>query len=315
MPSERANYIGGRFTLELDDKKPVGFVTTIDGGHYKSDMIQSPIGGRPGQEGGDFYVQKYPGKPKHEDVTVTTGMAMSPQFWKWIESTVANKPQRRDGALVTYDFDNKERLRRTFSRALISEVTFPACDAASKNGQLLTVKFSPEKIDYAEGDKSTLKMDQGLNETAKVKKWIQSAFRFGVDKIGDEKAFNQAKIEAFTIKQNVIQNPNGKELLTRKEPGKVELPTLQVTVPESQGKAWFEWFDKTSSNGNHETSPAHLTYLSPNGDKELLRIEFRGVGLLSIDFDKLEAGREGVQRIKATLFIEGISIKPGEGTA
>jgi len=315
MTAERG-YIGGRFTLELDDKKPVGFVTSIDGGHFKSDMIQSPVGGRPGQQGGDFLIQRYPGKPKYDDITITAGMAMSPQFWSWVKATVDNKPERRDGALVTYDFNSKEKLRRTFKRALLAEIGFPACDAAAKSGQLLTVKISPEALEYAEGDNSALKMDQALNELQKQKRWTQSSFKFELGKVGGDAAMSQAKIEAFTIKQNVISNPVGSHLDARKEVGRLELPQLQVSFPESQGKKWFEWFKKTSMEGHHETTSGSLSYLAPNTNAVLLQVNFTGVGLLSLDFDKSEGSREGIARIKATLFVEGMSLEPnGKGTA
>ena len=309
-------YIGGRFTLELDDKKPVGFVTSIDGGHFKSDLVQSPVGGRSGQQGGDFLIQRYPGKPKYEDITITAGMAMSPQFWSWVKATIDNKPEYRNGALVTYDFNSKEKLRRTFTRALLSEIGFPACDAAAKSGQLLTVKISPEKLEYAEGDNSALKMDQALNELSKQKRWTQSSFKFELGKVGGDSAMSQAKIEAFTVKQNVIANPVGSEMETRKEVGRLELPQLQVSFPESQGKKWFDWFKQTSIEGNHETTAGSLSYLAPNSNEVLLQVNFSGVGLLSLDFDKSEGAREGIARIKATLFVEGMTLaNGGKGTA
>ena len=52
------------------------------------------------------------------------------------ESEIEGKPQRRNGALVGYDFDFHERSRRSFRDGLIAEIGFPALDAASKNSAI-----------------------------------------------------------------------------------------------------------------------------------------------------------------------------------
>lgn len=308
-------YSGGYFTLELDQKKPVGFVSSVDGGHFKSDAVKSPIGGRPGQSGGDFLQQQFAGKPKYDDITIVTSMAMSPAFWAWVKATLDNKPERRDGAIVAYDFALEERSRRTFKRALISEVQFPAADAKSKSGQNITVKIAPEKLEWTEGDKSKLKNDTGPDGPKKSKLWTQAFFRFKIDKIGDDASLRAAKIDAFTIKQGVINNPVGPELESRKEVGKLELPNIVCSFPEAFVKPWMEWYKSTVVEGKRETSNGYLSYQgTKNGDVELLRVEFSGLSLLSLDFEKSEALKDSLAMVKATLAVEGLSIKGGSGT-
>src|SRR5947208_8691553 len=107
-------YTGGRFSLEFDDKQSAGWLTSIDGGHFKSNAITSLVGA-------SNYITKYAGKPSYDDITISVGAAMSPAFWKWVKASLDNKPERRNGALVGYDFNNKERSRRTFYGAVISE--------------------------------------------------------------------------------------------------------------------------------------------------------------------------------------------------
>src|SRR5690242_8726516 len=103
-------FTGGQFALELDGN-PVGFLSSIDGGHFKSDEVKYQSGH--GKHLG--VVTKYPGKPKYEDITFTVGMANSPSFWDWVKATVDKKmPERRNGAIVVYDYKHRERQRRTF---------------------------------------------------------------------------------------------------------------------------------------------------------------------------------------------------------
>jgi phage tail-like protein len=317
MADDRKNapYAGGRFTLELDGKNPVGFVTSIDGGHFKSDVVTSMLGGRVGREGGDVMTGRFPGKPKYDDIGITVGAAMSPAFWKWVQATINNKPERRNGALVGYDFNKKERTRRTFSRALISEIQFPALDAAAKQGALLTIKIAPEKLEYKAGDGSSMGTpSQSQNEARKQKLWLSSNFRFELDRFKGDPSLRNAKVEAFTIKQNVIVNPVGSEREARKEPGRVELPQLIVTFPESAAAGWMKWYDETVVKGVPKECDGVITYLDSDLNGELMKIELTGVGLLSLEVEKYEASKESIARVKATLYVEGMKLSGGEGT-
>ena len=38
-------------------------------------------------------------------------MSTSPDFWKWVKSTIDDEPERRNGAIVIYDFKHRERQR------------------------------------------------------------------------------------------------------------------------------------------------------------------------------------------------------------
>jgi len=310
-----APYSGGRFVLELDQNKAVGYVTSIDGGHFKSDTVQSLVGGRPGQTGGDFLVGRYPGKPKFDDITITVGAAMSPAFWKWVEATVNNKPERRNGALVGYDFNSKERSRRTFSRALISEIGFPALDAATKASAIMTIKIAPENLEYKEGDNSALQHSQAQDEFKKQKLWLTSNFRFSLDKFKGDDALRTAKVEGFSIKQNVITNPMGNERYPRREVGRVELPQLQVSFSESALGRWMKWYEASVVKGNPEETNGVITYLASDNSTELMHLELGGVGLTSLEVDKYEAQKEGLARVKATLYVESMKLVSGKGTA
>ncbi len=306
--TRNAPYTGGRFVLELDDKKPVGFVTSIDGGHFKADPVPSLVGD-------SFTVTKVPGKPKYEDITVTVGMAMSPAFWKWVKASLDNAPERRNGALVGYDFNNKERSRRTFKNALISEIGFPALDGGSKNQGLLTIKLSPEGFEWKEGDGSALQNSQANNEITKQKMWLTSNFSVNLEKFKGDDSLRKAKVEAFTVKQNVIVNNVGPELESRKEIGRLELPQIQVSFAEANLKNWMEWYDKSVVKGVPTETTGSITYLASDMKLELMRIELDGVGLTSLEIEKYEAAKEGIARVKATLYVETIRLVSGKGTA
>ena len=309
MPAKRA-FTGGKFTLELDQRESVGFVNAIDGGHFKS------AGQLASMVGADNYVTKYSGKPQYDDITITVGTAMSPAFWKWVQASLDYKPQRRNGALVGYDFNLKERTRRSFYGALIAEIAFPALDASTKTGAALNIKITPERMDFKDGDGSDLKASQAQNQMAKQKMWLSSNFRFELDKFKGDATLRNCKIDSFTVKQNVITNPIGTEMDTRREVGRLELPNLVVTFPESGVKPWMDWFDKAVAKGNRadQLTTGFISYLAGDGDTELLRIDLGGISLLSLEIDKYEAGKESIANVKATLNVETMALKAGEGT-
>lgn len=309
MP-ENKPYTGGKFTLELDQRESAGFVNAIDGGHFKSaGTVASMVGA-------DNYVTKYTGKPSYDDITITVGMAMSPKFWGWVKASLDYKPERRNGALVGYDFNYKERSRRSFYGALISEIGFPALDASSKNNAALNIKITPERMEYKKGDGSSLSGGAAQDQMAKQKRWLTSNFRFELDKFKGDASLRNCKIEAFTVKQNVITNPVGTELDTRREVGRLELPSIVVTFPESDNEKWMRWFDDAVAKGNRadQYTTGFISYLGSDGQAELLRIELAGVSLVSLEIDKWEAHKESIANTKATLNVEQMTLKPGKGT-
>lgn len=309
MADLKKTYTGGRFAFEFDDKMSAGFVSGIDGAHFKADAVVY-------QQGSDFHVTKYAGRAKYDDITINVGAAMSPPFWKWVASSLDGKPQRRNGALVGYDFDFCERSRRSFFSGLIAEIGFPALDGASKNSAALTIKITPEHVEYKKGDGHKLSGSQAQDQMTKQKRWLTSNFRFSLDRFKGGDAMKSVKVEAFTVKQNVIDNPVGNEKYSRKEVGRLELPQIVVTFPESQMEEWMKWWDESVGQGNRKDqyTTGVITYYASDMSTELMRIELAGVSLLSVELDKYEAHKEAIATAKATLNIEGLVLKTGEGT-
>jgi len=309
MPDLKDSYTGGRFAFEFDDRNSAGFVSGIDGAHFKSDAITY-------QSGADFFVTKYAGRAKYDDITINVGAAMSPPFWKWVAASLEGKSSRRNGALVGYDFDFHERSRRSFYAGLIAEIGFPALDAASKNAATLAIKITPEHIEYKKGDGHKFSGGQAQDQMTKQKRWLTSNFRFSLDRFKGSDAMKSVKVEAFTVKQAIIDNPVGTEKYSRKEVGRLELPQIIVTFPESQMEKWMEWWDESVGKGDRKdkTTTGIITYYANDQKSELMHIELAGVSLVSVELDKYEAQKESIASAKATLVIEGLTLKTGEGT-
>ncbi len=305
MPADlKKAYTGGRFAFEFDDRQSSGFVVGIDGGQFKSDPVTYA-------RGSDFYVSKFAGRAKFDEITINVGAAMSPTFWKWVAASLAGRPERRNGAVVGYDFDFCERSRRSFFNGLISEIGFPALDAASKNAATLSIKIAPEWIEWKKGDGHKLQGGQAKDQMEKQKRWLTSNFRFTLDRFKGSDTLRNCKIEAFTVKQAIIDNPVGSEKLARKAVGRLELPQIVVSFPEAQVDQWMKWYDTAVREGDRKDqyTSGVITYLASDQRTELMRIELKGVSLVSVELDKYEAHKEGIALAKATLNVEELALQ------
>ena len=308
-PSKKQRaFFSGRFTLEIGERggKAVDLVNSVDGGHFKSEAIGEQVGA-------DGITTRYPGRQKFEDITLQVGTAMSPTFWDWIRNSLDNNYQRKNGAVVAYDFDGKERSRRTFYDALISEVGFPTLDAKAKDPAYLMVKIAPERMEWEAGSDGAT---APRSEPSKQKLWVPSNFRFRIDGFSTEMMKWVQKVDAFTLKQNIILNPIGRELYVRKEVGRVEYPNLTFYVPETYGKPWIEYWKTFVGKGEHTSKNEHtamIEYLSSDLTRVLMQIDFGGVGITGVTFDKHEAGTDSMRMYKIECYSESMKLRPGTG--
>jgi phage tail-like protein len=306
--------------LELEDSSAgqyMGTLQTIEGGTFKSEVLEEKVGGTGA-------VTKYPGRPKFDDVTIQVGMAMAPRFWRWISKSFSYDAERANGSLVALDFDNKERWRRKFTGALIREVTFPTLDGAAKEPAYITVKFAVESIkEEASGNNQYPGEQNHKDEWERQRMWLPSMFTFKIDGISQDPA-ETCKIESFSVKQEIIENPIGKFLENQKEPGRVDFPTLGVTILQRDAGPWMKWWDKLVREGKHELSQqhnGHFWFLPRDAvgsgqlqRKPLLTLDLFGVTILGLGPVKHDSKQQQLQKVKLDLACERIDLQGGEGT-
>lgn len=299
-PKARA-YVGGRFELEINNEL-VGVLNAVDGGHFKSE----PIGE---QVGGENLVTRYPGRQKWEDITITCGASMSKLFWDWVKESIDNKPTRRTGAIIARDFDNRERSRRTFIDAIISEIQFPQLDLKSKTPKNITVKLASERMTFE--PKTGPKAQTGPGRVDRQKKQTPQNFSFKIEGIDDFHTRRVVKIDAFSVKQNVINAPVGGLLYAPKAIGRVEYPTISLYTPESFIDPWMKWWEKFVGKGEHigaNERTGSITYLNSTFKEELINLDLQGIGITGITFDKHDGHVEQIRNVKIDLYVETMTL-------
>lgn len=288
-------YVGNRFCLELQ-QKAAGWLLSSEGGMASTEAIQERLAG-------GYPVRKHAGNVKVDDMTITCGTSMSEPFYDWLQSSIEYKHERKEGSIVTANYDFKEVARQDFHQALLTEIGLPGVDATSKEACKFTLKISPEYTEtkYSDNGQSILP-----TPTAQVaqKRWQAANFRLIIDGM-DCKLVN--KVEPLTIKQNVIENTIGERLIFQKEPAQIDFPNLIFSIPESQADPWYKWYDDFVTQGNSapdKEKTGHLEYLASDCSTVLFIVQFFNLGIIKFTPDKLDSASDKLRNVKIEMYCE-----------
>lgn len=290
-------YAAAHFALELDGKHDVGLFRSVEGGGVKADVMTY-------QNGANYDRWRSLGKPKFEDLKLQVGMAMSKPFYDWIEGFFRGDAERKNGAIIAADFYYFERARREFSNAMIKELTFPKLDAEDKQAAYMTIALAVEELVFKKGAEG--KRLQQTAGTEQQKLWTARNFRFSLD--GFEQACKRVtKIDAFTIKQNVLEYHSGGHRAPIKCPSQIDFPTLSFYVPESDAQPFLDHFARRAIAGEvrgHGTQRSGMIQTFDNEQGLLFTLEFFEADICNVQPDRSDAGSENIKQVKIDLFTE-----------
>jgi hypothetical protein len=290
-------YTAGNFQLLLNGAA-CGFLKSIDGGTAIAEVVAVP--------GSSHFAKKHLGGIAYSPLALQLGTGMGKELYEWISASWNGNSERRDGAIVAADSQFVAVSQREFAHALVSEVTIPALDGASKEAAYLTVKLVPE---YVRAAKASSRVIGGPPKAQKA--WLASNFRVKVDGLDCTRV---TAVESFTVKVSIGPGEVGDRRQPEKESKSVEFPNLKISLAESSADSWFEWFDDFVIKGNNDDSKERngsLTCLSADLATELLRIDFFNLGIFRIDADKAEAGSDRVATVSAHLYCERMEFHAG----
>ena len=300
-------YVASKFAFELDGDGVLGFLNSAEGGGLKTEVVDY-------KQGRLVDVWRQVGRPKFEDITIKVGMGMSECFYKWISDFFNRKVSRKNGGIVMADFNYKQRARRSFIDALISEVQMPALDGASKEAAFMTVKLVPEGMTYETitGD-AKVESPESLRQPNKM--WHAANFRFAVD--GFEAAFARTtKIDGWSIKQQILDYPSGNQRLPLKIPGRLEYPqSLSVYIPAVDAEAVIEQAQKRllDYDAPPQGGMTGVIELRAPDKSTLCSINLAGVDIVSAEPQKSEASAETLAMVKVVIQCESMRFTYGSG--
>ncbi|HWI62853.1 MAG TPA: phage tail protein [Symbiobacteriaceae bacterium] len=293
-PASARTYVGGNNILEIDGVQ-TGFVKSVAGGHTYAEVINEAAGP-------DYFVRKHIGQPKYEDFTLQIGFSMTKAVYDWIGASWKMNYQRKNGAIVLADYNFKPVSKREFTNALITETTVPAMDASSKEPGYLTVKLAPEFVRF--GKVSGDKANAAAGKPDAQKSWLPSNFRLEIDGLDASKV---NKIDAFTVKQQAVQDSVGDARDAQREPGKLEFPNLLLTLPVSSADDWIAWHEDfviKGNNGQDKEKNGTLYLLATNRQDVLATIKFYNMGVVAIREAVSESASDTIARYEVELYVE-----------
>jgi len=286
-----------KIALELEGAM-AGWVMSAEGGQATADIVIEKVGS-------DGVARKHLAGVKYEDISINCGSGMSKAFYQWIQDSLDHKHARKNGAIKAVDYNYNVRAVQEFTQAIISEVTFPALDAGSKDAAKMTLKFSPEVTRQKKGGE----VFTAAFANSKQKQWTPSNYRLSIDGL-DAACSKVNKIEALTIKQKIVPNPVGEDGNNDQEPTSLEFPNLKVSLAEVNAEQFADWHEDfviKGNNGQEQEKIGALEYLDPTNSKVLLAVSFHNLGIFKYDPDPLvAASSDSPRQVKVEMYCEEI---------
>ena len=299
MP-ESYGYSTGKFGLELEGEF-AGFLDSVEGGEVFAEVAEEPAAP-------DGVIPKHLAAVKYEPIRIKFGAGMTEAFYQWIARLLARSDKPMDGAILFLDINFKEDRRLEWTRGRITEVTFPAFDASSKDTVVLTVVIAPESTSMVSSQSA--RTVQGALKTSRRHLWRASNFRFELS--GLEAASKRVKkIDSFTVKMAAESEPEAgapPQASTR-----LLVPNVLFTVPMRDAQPYFDWvedFIVRGNNGQGAERSGALALLDTNLKDEQFRLTLGNVGIVRARTQRADASSEVVATIEVELYCESMRFTP-----
>lgn len=282
----------GRFAIEIDGES-AGILLAAGGGHEYSEVIESE------EVGADGIVRKHIGNVKYEDISVTFGTGMKASFYDLITAMVGRNRSSVAGNVVAVTTTFMEHSRLSFFNALITEVSFPALDAASKDAAKMTVKLSPET--------TTFRHSHGKIElsstTSKQKKWLVSNFRLDIKGLDCSKV---SKIHTITIKQQVVELPENIVVAEQGASERLDCSNVVFTIADSASEQLWKWRANMIASGGEDTRNGTVTWLGPDLTTVIGTLDLGNLGVIRVAHESDEPNSDGIRRVKCEMYCEEV---------
>ncbi len=295
--ADQRSHTAGRFSLDVDGYN-VGFLKKFSGMAMEADIVANDLGPDNVQKKHVSNIKWTPGK-------ATVGIGMGKGMYDWIQAAFDKGYLTKNGAFTSADFNYKAMSRLDFMNALITSVTVPKLDGASKDAAYFDVEFEPEQVRWTKGGGEDIRGKIG----PKQKAWLCSNFRV---EIGGLPCSRVATVDSFTWKCSVSADQIGIFREPTKHPAKVTVPEIKLTISHADHDAWAQAAKKWFVDGHHlESDEMHgrIVFLDPNMSDELGEVELQNVGFKKFSDEDAEANSEKIKRFSVELYVEKMKFK------
>jgi hypothetical protein len=280
-----------------------GQLRSIEGGDATSDVIREKVGSEP-------VVRKHLAGVRYTDIELECDAGMERTFFDWIRDTLNPKFTRKSGAISFLDFNYQVEQSIEFSNALLTSVSFPALDVASKDAVTMIVKLTPEYARREKGAGQRKSLPSGPKGRGR---WTAANFRLKIDGLD---CTHVTRIEPLVFTTVVAQNAVGEQRDYQMGPTYLDVPDLVLTVSESGADSFHAWHDDfviKGMNGSQYEKNGTLEFLDPNMKDVMLTLELNNLGIFRLASVKPSL-TDGTASVRAWMYCEEIRLG-GNGLA
>ncbi len=305
-PVSSKSYAVSRFGVVIDGMDLTSYVKNVEGGLHKVESTKE-------QTGSYNHPTNHLATRTIEPITLEVGLCKANPILDIVEKIVNKREHKRlSGHIFHADANSHSRFEQEFMRALVTEISLPALDAAGKNLSMLKVKLQPEEATFKAGDKSPIPM--GSQKPQKT--WQNNSFRLDLDGPGNINTDFVTKVDALTIGVTAKPIQRGGFLLPEYMPGQIKMPKLSIHVPLHHAGTLITWFEKVAAK--HVASPdgggsgyeggGALTYLDTTTKKDLYSITFESLAPEQMTIVKSEGGAATLKTAKFDFYITNMKL-------
>lgn len=132
-------YRGYNFLVEIDGITEAGF--------QECSGLDSSTDATDYREGSDpNHVRKLAGLNKFSPITLKRGITDSDKLWRWRQSVVDGRPERKNISIVLLNEAREEKWRWNLRRAWPTKYTAPTLNATSNDVAVETLEITHEEV-------------------------------------------------------------------------------------------------------------------------------------------------------------------------
>ncbi|HEY7546074.1 MAG TPA: phage tail protein [Blastocatellia bacterium] len=135
-------YRGFNFLVEIDGITQAGF-QEVSGLDASTDPVDYREGTDPN------HVRKLTGLNKYSPITLKRGITDSDELWKWRQTVIDGKTERKNGSIVLLDETGAEKIRWNFSNGWPTKWTGPAFNSTGSSIAVETLEITHEEVKRA----------------------------------------------------------------------------------------------------------------------------------------------------------------------
>lgn len=291
-PGSVRAYSAGEAALEVDGMRIP--LLSAEGGNAFAEYALDP-------PGPDLIQRKHITNVKFEDIVIQVPVGAAKGLASWIGATLGKGPQAKSGAIVYSDLQFNETKRLEFVNTVLTDITLPACDAATRDQAALTLRLSPESARLSgpkgNGSKPTVKGRTAMATT--------NAFRLNIQ--GLENACRSImKVSALSARRPVV--PDAAVRQATKQFAALECSMLNITLAERDAGPFFSWFGEVTQQGNAAERPGRLEFLATDGATVVAVADVGNLGIVRYAPTAFASAAESVQSVLVEMYCETLSL-------